>query len=85
MLRLTKLKIKKHFGGWPLQEITCDLEQAKDILSRCWPGPDWIGVLVTIEGELVNSYEELVRVSTQARYSDREFLEVGLFPQAGGG
>jgi hypothetical protein len=85
MSKLPKLKIKKHFGGWPLQEKTCDLEQAGDILSRCWPGPDWIGVLVTVEGQLVNSYEELVCLSIQACYRDREFLEVGLYPQAGGG
>ena len=85
MSKVPKLRIKKHFGGWPPEERVCDLEQARDILLPYWPSEHWAGALVGVEGQLIHSYEELVQLATQDNYKDREFLEVGLYTQAGGG
>ncbi|MFC2013346.1 hypothetical protein ACFLU8_00395 [Chloroflexota bacterium] len=59
----------------------CDLEQAKDILFRS------SGILthVVVEGQLIQSYEDLVQLISQEQYKDREFLEVRELPIMPGG
>lgn len=80
MSELPKLKIKKHFGGYPLEEKICEFEQAQNFLSNYWAS-----VIVAVEGQVTRSYEELVQLATKDCYKDKEFLEVGLYPTAGGG
>ena len=80
MSKLPKLKIKKHFGGYPLEEKICDFEQAKDFLFN-YGG----SVIVAVERQVTHSYEELVQLATQDCYKDKEFLEVELYTRAGGG
>jgi len=80
MSKSPKLKIKKHFGGSRLEEKICDFEQAQYLLLNWWDS-----VIVAVEGQVIHSYEELVQLATQDCYKDKEFLEVGLYPQAGGG
>ena len=85
MSRLPKLKIKKHFGGGPQEEKICDFEQAQDFLVNYWPSEHWAGVLIAVDGQLIHSCEELCQLAAQERYKDKEFVEVGIYPQAGGG
>ena len=85
MSELPKLKIKKHFGGYPLEERICDFEQARDFLANYWHSEHWAGALVGVDGQLIHSYEELVQLATQDCYKDKELIEVGIYPQAGGG
>ncbi len=67
-----KLKVKR---SWNPVEETHDLEQARHLLfSR---GSD---MLVIVEGQMVNSYEELVQLAAQAPYKDKESLEVVMTP-----
>ena len=70
MSKLPKLKIKLPFG-YPNEEI-CELEQAEYRFS--YGG----AAVVIVEGQVVNSHEELVRLATQDDFRDREFLEVVL-------
>ena len=83
--KLPKLKIKKHFGGLLQEERIYDFEEARTFLINYWPSEHWAGVMVAVEGQLVHSYDELVQLATQERYKDREFIEVGLYPQVAGG
>jgi hypothetical protein len=78
MSKLPKLKIKFRFG-YPGEDI-CELEQAKYRF-------DFGGgrVLVVVEGQLMNSYDELVQLAAQDDYKDKEFLEVLLLPAVVGG
>ena len=72
MSELPKLKIKKTWN--PVEEIH-DLEQSRHLLfSR---GSD---MLIIVEGQMVNSYEELVQLVAQAPYKDRESIEVIMTP-----
>lgn len=77
MAKLPKLKVKRLFG-YPDEDI-CELEQAK---YRFNYGGD---VVIMVEGQVVNSHEELVQLATQDNYKDREFLEVVLITELVGG
>ena len=48
-----------------------DLEQAGHIFSN--PGADMV---VVVEKQMVNSYEELVQLASQEKYRDKEYLEL---------
>ena len=77
MSRLPKLKIKLPFGN--SDEDICELEQAKYRFTYGQEG------LVVVEGQVVNSYEELVQLASRDDYKDKEFLEVELLPTLPGG
>ncbi len=72
MSRLPKLKVKRIPFGYSNEEI-CDFEQAQNFSYAQ-------GTFVMVEGQVVNSYEELVQLAAQDDYKDREFLEVMLVP-----
>ncbi len=72
MSKLPKLKVKKTPFGYS-EEETYDFEQAKNFSYGQ-------GSFVMVEGQVVNSYEELVQLAKQGNYKDSEFLEVILVP-----
>lgn len=73
MSRLPKLLVKKP-AGYPFEEIR-DFEQAQYFLFGGGRGS-----VVLVEGQAVNSYEELVQLAAQDSYKDKEVLEVVLVP-----
>ena len=73
MSRLPKLRLKKPFG-YPFEEIR-DFEQAQYFLFSYGAS-----AVVMVEGQVINSYEELVQLATQDCYKDKESLEVVLLP-----
>ncbi len=85
MDKLPRLKIRKYFGGGPQEEKVCEFEQARELLANYWPSDQWAGVLVAVDGQLIHSHEELRRLASKEPYRDKEFIQVGIYPQAGGG
>jgi len=79
MAKLPKLKIKRPIWyGYPVEEIH-DFEQAQYFLFSTF-------TFVVVEGQVVNSYEELVQLAAQDSYKDKEFIEVDLrYDMIGGG
>jgi len=77
MPTLPKLKVKLPFG-YPDEDI-CELEQAKYRFSY---GDEY---LVVVEGQVINSYEELAQLASRDDYKDKEFIEVVLLPALAGG
>ncbi len=77
MSELPKLNIKSPF---PHAQGTFDLEQAKDILFRYGDR-----TIVTVEGQRVYSYDELVQLAAQDCYKDKEFLEAMVLPSLAAG
>ena len=59
-------------------EATYDLQQAKTNLFN-------YGALVMVEGQLVQSYDELVRLAEHEHYRNKEFLNARVLPMVGGG
>ncbi len=79
MSKLPKLKITTVFG-YPLEEIR-DIEHAKYL-----PFGDYVsGVIVVVEGQVIDSYEKLVQIAAQDDYKGKEFLEVIIAPVVLGG
>ena len=75
MSKLPRLKLKKPFG-YPFEE-TRDFEQVQYFLFSYGDS-----AIVLVEGQVVNSYEELLQLAAQDCYKDKESLEVVLLPAA---
>jgi len=75
---LPKLRIKLPYVN--VSEEFCDLEQAKHRFNY---GNE--AFLIVVDGQLINSYEELLQLAELDCYKDKEFLDVLLLPIAGGG
>ena len=78
MSKLPKLRIKLPFGN-PDEEIV-DLEQAR---YRFHFGGDM--VVLMIDGQAPQTYEELVQMVSQDKYKDKEFIEAELLVEAATG
>ena len=79
MPKLPKLKIRSLLESENEIDI-CDLEQAKDRFAQ-WPA----SIIVVVEGQVINSHEELVQLATHDQYQDREFLNAMVLPVIEGG
>lgn len=77
MTKLPKLKVQG-FRSDVSEEIR-DFEQAK-----LFPFSHH-DLVVVVEGEVVNSYEDIVQIVAQERYKDKEYLEVAFVPMIEGG
>lgn len=76
MTKLPKLKVKGL--GWDISEEIRDFEQAKYL-------PFGHNVIIVVEGQVIESYEDLIQLAAQDRYKDKEFLEVMFLPIIVGG
>ena len=77
MSRFPKLKVTHWMDGQASQEMI-DFEQAPHFLFN-------YDVVVAVEGEVIRSYEELVQMASEARFRDRDFLEVHMETMITGG
>ncbi len=75
---MPKLRVTSWHRGYQSEEIR-DFEEAKDFLTFD------SNFVVTVEGQVLSCYDELVRLAAQDSYKDKEFLEVTLLPLLGGG
>lgn len=78
MPELPKLKVTTWSCGYQHEEIR-DFEQAREFLNFDST------YLVTVEGQVLFCYDQLIRLAAQDCYKDKEFLEVVLLPLLGGG
>jgi hypothetical protein len=76
MSRLPKIRIKLPSGN--PGEYIYELEQARDFLNFRE------GVFV-IDGQGVQSYDDLVRIATQDKYKDKEIIDIVLLHLIDGG
>ncbi len=80
MSKLPKLKVRSLLYGEPREETEIDdLEQVKSHFAAD------SNTIVVVEGRILNSYDELIRLVAQDEYKDKELLEVMLLPLIGGG
>jgi hypothetical protein len=71
-----KLKIKLPQGN--SVEYIYELEEARHVL-------DFSQGVFIIEGQSVNSYDELLNIASQDHFKDKEYLEVEWLHMVGGG
>ncbi len=72
-------KLRVTHPGWVRGGDIRELKQAQSLFDNGG------SALVTVEGQVVGSYEELVKLAKQEPYKDKEFLEVKLLLRIGGG
>ena len=78
MSKLPRLKLRKPYSH-PFEEIR-DFEQARYFLFGYGDS-----AIVQVEGQVINSYDELVQLAAQDCNKDKDFLEVLLLPAVLGG
>jgi hypothetical protein len=76
MPRLPKIKLKLPSGN--PDEYVFNLEEARQYLN-------FHEGVFTIEGQGVQSYDELVLMASQDKYRDKEFIEIKLLQPIDGG
>ena len=78
MSKQPKLRIT---GPQRFAEEICDVDEAKEILFRS----DGVILYTVVEGKLIQSYGELVKLCAQDEYKNKEFLTVKEIPFVGSG
>ena len=78
MAKLPKLKIRSLYTSKNRHAIY-DLEQAKVCFNYANKS------IVMLEGHMVISHKDLIKLASQEPYKDKEFLEVVLLPIITGG
>ncbi len=78
MTTFPKLKVRK---AWNQEESTVATEEARSLLFE-----HGLDMMVIVEGQVIYSYEELIRIVSQDCYQGKEFLDVVMVPNwsAGG-
>jgi len=79
MSKLPKLRVKWFVE--PFRETTIDFEKAKYSLPF---GPPY-NLSIIFDGQVINSYDELVELTNKEHNRDKEFLEVVVVIPRGGG
>ena len=74
MANLPKLKVTKLNGEEEIQDIEKWEKFTFDI-----------GVMVVVEGQGITSYEELLKLASQAPYKDKALLDMRVLPFVAGG
>ena len=74
-----RIRIKKYFGSANVQQMEVSLEEAQGHLAYFWTKDGSSNVKIAVEGQQINSYEDLVQLSSQDRYKNRGYIDVGLF------
>jgi hypothetical protein len=79
MAKLPKLKVTWYSRN-PEDETICGFEEANDLVFS-----HGLDVLVFVEGQMVSSYEGLLRLATEDRFKNKDILKVTLVSVVAGG
>jgi hypothetical protein len=79
MAGITKIRIIKYFGSATIQQMIMDLNEAKGHLEYFWTKDGGSNIIVSVDGQAIKSYDELLTVAAQDRYKNSAFIDVGLF------
>jgi hypothetical protein len=79
MVVLPRLRITKYFGSSAMQHMEFNLDEAKSYLGYFWTKDGSSNIIISVDGQTLNSYEDLIAVASQDRYKNKAFVEVGLF------
>jgi hypothetical protein len=79
MVGSTKIRVTKYFGSASVQKMEFSLEEAKSNLGYFWTQDGGSNVIVSVEGQTLKSYDELLALAAGDKYKNAAFIEVGLF------
>jgi hypothetical protein len=79
MVGVAKIRITKHFGSSTIQQLVVDLEEAKSQLEYFWTKDGSSNIIVSVDGQALKSYDELLLITARDTYKNNAFIDVGLF------
>ena len=79
MVGVAKIRITKHFGSSTIQQMVVNLEEAKSQLEYFWTKDGSSNMIVSVDGQAIKSYDELLLITARDRYKNNAFIDVGLF------
>jgi hypothetical protein len=79
MVGVAKIRITKHFGSSTIQQMVVNLEEAKSQLEYFWSKDGSSNIIVSVDGQSIKSYDELLLIAARDRYKNNAFIDVGLF------
>jgi hypothetical protein len=79
MVGSTKIRVTKYFGSASVQKMEFSLEEAKSNLDYFWTKDGGSNVIVSVEGQALKSYDDLLALAGSDKYKNAAFIEVGLF------
>lgn len=79
MVGSPKIRVTKYFGSASVQKMELTLEEAKSNLGYFWTKDGGSNVIVSVEGQEIKSYDDLLTVAAKDKYKNLAFIDVGLF------
>lgn len=79
MVGAAKIRVNKYFGSTRIQQMILDLNEAKGHLDYFWTKDGSSNIIVSVDGQAIKSYDELLAIAAQDRYKNNAFIDVGLF------
>jgi hypothetical protein len=79
MVGAPKIRVTKYFGNASLEKTEVSLEDAKSHLGYFWTPDGGRNIIVSVEGQRIKSYDDLLSVAAKDKYKNLAFIEVGLF------
>jgi hypothetical protein len=79
MVGSPKIRITKYFGNASVQKMELGLDEAKSNLGYFWTKDGGSNVIVSVEGQQIKSYDDLLAIAASDKYKNLTFIEVGLF------
>jgi hypothetical protein len=79
MVYSPNVRISKYFGGASIQQEIMSLEEARGALQYFWTKEGGSNITISIDGQEVKSYEELVNLASQEKYSSSVYIDIGLY------
>jgi hypothetical protein len=79
MAGVTKIRISKYFGGASIQQMVLNLDEAKANLEYFWTKEGGNNIIVSVDGQTIKSYDELLAIAALDRYKNNAYIDVGLF------
>jgi hypothetical protein len=73
------LRIKKYFGSSTIQEMIFTLDDARDFMAFFFTKDGGSNITIAVEGQRINTYEELAQIAGQECYKNKAFVEVGIY------
>jgi len=74
-----RLLVSKYFGGASVQKMEMSLEEAKGNLGYFWTKDGSTNIVVSVDGQVLKSYEDLLAIAAKDKYQKLAYIEVGLF------
>ena len=79
MVCSASVRISKYFGGASIQQTVMTLDEAKSNLKYFFTREGGSNIIISVEGQEIQSIEDLDAIANQPKYQVSSFIDVGLY------